>query len=114
MEKVDNMMNDALFQRFQEYKITLRLVQCQLALTQDKWFGSLETLYSKEGMSPNLAKVETIKAWPRPSEKSEVKSFTVDSPALPSIHKTQSIKRPMYVCRSYLADETINHQEQTI
>ena len=36
------------------------------------WFGNV---YSKQGMSPDPAKVETIKSWPRPTSRAEVKSF---------------------------------------
>ena len=36
------------------------------------WFGHI---YSKQGMSPDPAKVDHIKAWPAPTSKDEVKSF---------------------------------------
>ena len=36
------------------------------------WFGHI---YSKQGMSPDPAKVDHIKAWPAPKNKDEVKSF---------------------------------------
>ena len=36
------------------------------------WFGHI---YSKQGMSPDPAKVEHIKVWPAPKFKEEVKSF---------------------------------------
>ena len=36
------------------------------------WFGHI---YFKQGMSPDPAKVEHIRAWPAPTSKDEVKSF---------------------------------------
>jgi len=63
---------EALFQRLQECNITLRKAKCKLGMSQVKWFGHI---YSKQGMSAAPAKVEMIQAWPRPTDKSEVKSF---------------------------------------
>ena len=63
---------EALFQRFKGHNITLRKEKCQLGLPQVKWF---ENFYSKQGMSADPAKVEMIRGWSRPADKSEVKSF---------------------------------------
>ena len=63
---------EAVFKRLMEYNITLRLEKCHLGKQEVKWFGNI---YSKQGMSPDPEKVEAIKAWPRPLDKAEVKSF---------------------------------------
>ena len=41
-------------------------------MAEVKWFGHI---YSKHGMSADPSKVELIKAWPKPNDKTEVKSF---------------------------------------
>ena len=58
--------------RLAEYNITLRRDKCKLGQNSVKWFGHI---FSKQGMSPDPEKVETIKQWPEPKDKSEVKSF---------------------------------------
>lgn len=60
----------ALFKWFQEYHITLWKEKCQLGITEVKWFGHI---YYKCGMSAEPLKVEVIRAWPKPKDKTEVK-----------------------------------------
>ena len=43
-----------------------------LAQSYVKWFGHM---FSAQGMSPDPDKVDNIKMWPEPKDKSEVKSF---------------------------------------
>ena len=59
-------------QRLQEYGLTLRREKCKLGQSEVIFFGHV---FSKEGMSPDPEKVENIKKWPEPKDKSEVKSF---------------------------------------
>ena len=63
---------DACLQRLKESGIRLRLEKCKLGQQSVMWFGHI---YSKQGMSPDPAKVEHIKVWPAPKSKEEVKSF---------------------------------------
>ena len=64
---------ETLFERFKAYNnVTLRKEKCYLGRSQIKWLGNI---YCKQVMSADPAKVEMIRAWPRPADKSEVKSF---------------------------------------
>ena len=63
---------EKVFQRLMKYKLTLRPEKCKLGKPEVRWFGNI---YSKQGMSPDPEKVEDIKAWTAPKDKSEVKSF---------------------------------------
>ena len=63
---------EACLQRLHENGIRLRKEKCKLGQQAVMWFGHI---YSKQGMSPDPAKVEHIKAWPAPGTKEEVKSF---------------------------------------
>ena len=63
---------DPCLQRLQERGIRLRREKCKLGQQSVMWFGHI---YSKQGMSPDPAKVDHIKAWPAPKMKEEVKSF---------------------------------------
>ena len=67
--QLDNRI-EALFKRLIE--CPLKKEKCQLAKPQIKWFGHI---FSKDGMSADPAKVKVIRAWTRPKDKSEVKSF---------------------------------------
>ena len=58
--------------RLGEYRIKLRKEKCKLGQQAVIWFGHV---YSKQGMSADPDKVRHIKAWPRPADKAEVKSF---------------------------------------
>lgn len=62
----------AVFQRFKEYGMTLRKEKCKLGKPEVLWFGNV---FTKQGMSPDPAKVEAIKKWPAPENKAAVKSF---------------------------------------
>ena len=63
---------DACLARLYENGIRLRREKCKLGKQSVMWFGHI---YSKQGMSPDPAKVDHIKAWPAPKTKEEVKSF---------------------------------------
>ena len=58
--------------RLQQYGFTLRKEKCEFGVQQVLWF---EHIFSKEGMSPDPEKVNHIRNWPPPKDKSEVKSF---------------------------------------
>ena len=62
----------ACLKRLYERGIRLRREKCKLGQQAVMWFGHI---YSKQGMSPDPAKVEHIRAWPAPTSKDEVKSF---------------------------------------
>ena len=62
----------ACLDRLHDNRIRLRREKCKLGKQQVMWFGHI---YSKQGMSPDPAKVEHIKAWPAPKSKEEVKAF---------------------------------------
>ena len=53
----------AMLPRFQEYGITLRKEKCKLGQPEVTWFGNV---FHKQGMIPDPAKVDTIKAWLAP------------------------------------------------
>ena len=61
-----------MLQRLLDFNLTLRKEKCQLGKAEVKWFGHI---FSQQGMSPDPQKVETIKHWPAPGDKSQVKSF---------------------------------------
>ena len=61
-----------VFERFKQAGLTLRKEKCKLGKQEVVWFGHV---FSRQGMSPDPEKVKTIKAWPVPKDKSEVKSF---------------------------------------
>ena len=61
-----------VLQRLEEHGITLNILKCKLGQPQVKWFGFI---FSKQGMSKDPEKVESIMAWKSPTSKSEVKSF---------------------------------------
>ena len=58
--------------RIEEHGLTLRKEKCKFGVREVMWFGMI---YSKQGMRPDPAKVQLIKEWPRPQDKSGVKSF---------------------------------------
>ena len=62
----------AVLHRFKEYGITLRKEKCKLGQPEVIWFGNV---FHKGGMSPDPAKVDTIKGWPAPEDKTALKSF---------------------------------------
>ena len=62
----------ACLKRLYEYRIWLRREKCKLGQQAIMWF---DHIFTKQGMSPDPAKVEHIKAWPAPKTKEEVKSF---------------------------------------
>ena len=62
----------AVLTRLYKYGIRLRRKTCKLGKQVVVWFGHI---YTKQGMSPDPAKVEHIWAWEPPRDKSEVKSF---------------------------------------
>ena len=51
----------AVLHRFQEYGITLRKEKCKLGQPEVTWFCNV---FHRQGMSPDPAKVDNIKAWP--------------------------------------------------
>ena len=55
-----------------DHGVTLRPDKCKLGRPEVKWFGHI---FSKAGMSPDPEKCATIKDWPSPKSKKEVKSF---------------------------------------
>ena len=59
-------------QTLQEHGVTVRPDKCKLGRPQVKWFGYI---FSSAGMSPDPEKCNTIKNWPSPKSKKEVKSF---------------------------------------
>ena len=61
-----------LIKRLHEYGIRLRREKCKFGQQSIMWFGHI---FSKQGMSPDPAKVAHIKAWPAPQNKDKVKSF---------------------------------------
>ena len=63
---------EQVLQRCREYNITLRKEKCFFGQQQVCWFGNI---YSKFGMSPDPEKVQMIKNWAEPEDKSAVKSF---------------------------------------
>ena len=63
---------DAVLKRMEEKGLTLRREKCEFGKSEIKWFGMI---FSKDGMSPDPEKVKIIKEWPRPEDKSAVKSF---------------------------------------
>ena len=63
---------ELLFKKFQEYDIALWKEKCQLGMAEVKWF---DHIYSKHDMSADPSKVESIKAWSKPKNKTEVNSF---------------------------------------
>ena len=62
----------AVLKRLYEYGIRLRKEKCHLGKQRVIWFGHI---FSKQGMSPDPAKVEHIKGWAAPQDKQGVKSF---------------------------------------
>ena len=62
----------AILQMLYEYGIRLRKENCKHGQQSVMWFGYI---FSKQGMSPDHAKVQDIKAWPAPQSNDEVKSF---------------------------------------
>ena len=99
---------EALFQRFQEYNITLRRAKCQLGMPQVKWF---KHIYSKQGMSADPAKVEMIQAWPQPTDKSEVKSFLQ---TVQFCQETKTDRRTTNLCRYYPSFALSHNQKHKI
>ena len=63
---------EACLKRLYKYGIRLRREKCKLGQQAIMWFGHI---FMRQGMSPDPAKVEHIKNWPAPKDKSEVKSF---------------------------------------
>ena len=63
---------DQVLKRCEEYNVTLRAPKCHFAHPKVCWFGNV---YSKEGMSLDPEKVQLIKKWPEPEDKSVVKSL---------------------------------------
>ena len=61
-----------VLERLQEYGFTLRKEKCHWGKSSIVWFGHV---FSAAGMSPDPDKVQHIKDWPVPENKSEVKSF---------------------------------------
>ena len=62
----------AVLHKFKEYGITLRKEKCKLGQTEVVWFGNV---FHKGGTSPDPAKVDIIKGWPSPEDKTALKSF---------------------------------------
>ena len=63
---------EAVLVRIRQFGLTLRREKCKLGQQQILWFGHV---FSKDGMSPDPEKVETIRQWPAPTSKAEIKSF---------------------------------------
>ena len=63
---------EAVFARLNKYGITLRKEKCSLGQPEVSWFGHI---FNSKGMAADPEKVETVKKWPVPSDKSEIKSF---------------------------------------
>ena len=63
---------EKVLDRMKEYGLTLRKEKCEWGQPQALWFGHI---FTKQGMSPDPAKVENIKSWTRPDDKKAVKSF---------------------------------------
>ena len=63
---------EACLTRLYEYGIRLRREKCKLGQQAIMWFGHI---FTKQGMSPDPAKVKHIKDWPALKSKEEVKSF---------------------------------------
>ena len=61
-----------VLQRLRQIGVTLRKEKCQWNQKSVIWFGYK---FGSEGMSPDPAKVETIKQLPPPKNTTEVKSF---------------------------------------
>ena len=61
----------AVLHRFKEYGITLRREKCRLG-QPEVMFGNV---FHKGSMSPDPDKVDTIKGWPAPEDKTALKSF---------------------------------------
>ena len=62
----------AVLLRFKEYGITLCRHKCRLGQPEVTWFGNV---FHKGGMSLDPDKVDTIKGWPAPEDKTALKSF---------------------------------------
>ena len=58
---------EKLLARLQQYGFTLRKEKCEFGVQQVLWFGHI---FSKEGMSPDPEKVNHIRNWPPPKDKS--------------------------------------------
>ena len=50
----------------------MRKEKCKFGVREVMWFGMI---YNKQGMRADPAKVQLIRDWPRPQNKSAVKSF---------------------------------------
>ena len=61
----------AVLHRFKEYGITLRREKCRLGQPE----VMLGNVFHKGSMSPDPDKVDTIKGWPAPEDKTALKSF---------------------------------------
>ena len=59
-----------VLERFKQAGLTLRDEKCKLGKQEVVWYGHV---FNKQGMSPGPEKVKTIRAWPAPKDKSEVK-----------------------------------------
>ena len=62
---------EKLLERLEEHIVTLRRSKCLFGVQDLKWFRNT---YSKKGMSADPAKVDKIKAWSQPTDKTGVKS----------------------------------------
>lgn len=60
------------YSRDSKKTVTLRKESCQLGMAQVKWFSRI---YSEHDVSADPSKVEVIKSWARPNDKTEVKAF---------------------------------------
>ena len=58
--------------RLMEFGLTLRKDKCQFGVQEVTWFG---ICFTKQGMSPDPEKVQSIRDWPVPEDKAAVKSF---------------------------------------
>ena len=61
-----------VLQRLSKYGVTLKEVKCKFGRPAVLWFGHI---FSKEGMSPDPEKVDHIRNWPEPEDKTAIKSF---------------------------------------
>lgn len=59
-------------ERLEEHGLTLNKDKCEFGEAQVRWFGRI---FNRQGMSSDPDRVEYIKSWKEPVDKTEVKSF---------------------------------------